>query len=395
MLMRKGAGVKIDMISPRDAGSRDVHVRDLSIALARRGHEVTVLTRRDDAERPVAMPLAPGVTVEQVRAGPARPLPEDATLPYVAEFAAGLARRWASRPPDIVHAHSWTCGLAALAGRRELGVPLVQTFHGLGNVRRRHLPDTDTSPPERLRIEAQVGMDAAAVIATCTDEVGELGSYGVRPGRVHVVPCGLDLDRFRPEGPAAARGDRPRILTAGRLVPRKGVDTVIEALCHVRDAELVVAGSGTEAARLTRLAEDRGVAGRVRFAGNVPREEIPALIRSADVFVSVPWYEPFGIAVTEAMACGVPVIASAVGGHLDTVIDGVTGLHVPPRVPGALAGRLRHLLTNPRLGRALAAAAGARAHARYPWGRIATESEAVYERVLGIAPGEFALASIR
>ncbi len=390
----EGRPLKIDMICGHGADGWDTHVRELSAALARRGHEVTVLIRRDDAGRPDS--ASHGVAVEYVRAGPARRLPEDATLPYAAEFAEGLARRWAASPPDIAHAQSWICGLAARDGGRGLGVPVVQTFHGLGNVRRRHLPDIDTSPPERIRVEARVGLDAAAVIATCTDEVGELASYGIRPGRVHVVPRGLDLDRFRPEGPVARRGDVPRVLTAGRLLPGRGVDTAIEALCHLRDAELVVAGApdGTdpesEAVRLERLAKDRGVAGRVHFLGHVPHQDIPALMRSADAFVSVPWFEPFGIAVTEAMACGVPVVASAVGGHLDTVIDGVTGLHVPPRVPGELAARLRHLFTEPRLGRALAAAAGARARARYPWHRIAAETEAVYERVLGVTHGRVA-----
>jgi glycosyltransferase involved in cell wall biosynthesis len=187
----------------------------------------------------------------------------------------------------------------------------------------------------------------------------------------------------------AARGDRPRIVTIGHLVPRKGVDTVIEALCHVPDAELVVVGGpgradlerDPEAPRLRWLASARGVDQRVLFAGRVRHEDMPALIRSADVVVSVPWYEPFGIAVIEAMACGVPVVVSAVGGHLDTVVDGVSGLHVPPRVPSALAGRLRRLLTDPRLGPSLAAAATARVRERYAWSRIAAETEAVYERV--------------
>jgi glycosyltransferase involved in cell wall biosynthesis len=109
---------------------------------------------------------------------------------------------------------------------------------------------------------------------------------------------------------------------------------------------------------------------------------MPALIRSADVVVSVPWYEPFGITAIEAMACGVPVVVSAVGGHLDTVVDGVTGLHVPPRVPSALAGRLRRLLTDPRLGASLGATAARRARERYNWSRIAAETEAVYNRVI-------------
>ncbi|MGH3376410.1 MAG: glycosyltransferase [Actinoallomurus sp.] len=373
-----------------DAGGQNVHVAALATALARRSHVVTVHTRRDDAGLPDSVPYAGGVTVEHVRAGPARPIAEDELLPYMAEFGERLARRWSSRPPDIVHAHSWLSGLAALGGVRDLDVPVVQTFHALGSVKRRYERDTDTSPPERLRLEAQVALGVSAIIATCTDEAGELGAYGVPPEGVQVVPCGVDTGRFRPGGPVAKRGDRPRVLTAGRLVPRSGVATVIEALCHVPDAELVVVGGpgrtelerDPEALRLRRLATDRGVAKRVVFTGGMPHEDMPALIRSADVVVSVPWYEPFGLTPIEAMACGVPVVVSAVGGHLDTVVDGVTGLHVPPRLPSALAGRLRTLLTDPRLGPALGSAAATRMRTRYDWSRIATETEAVYNRLI-------------
>jgi glycosyltransferase involved in cell wall biosynthesis len=400
--------LKIDLVSEHasplaaiGAGGQNVHVAALATALARRGHEVTVHTRRDDVALPDSVPYARGVTVEHVRAGPARPVPKDELLPYVPEFAAELARRWAARPPDVVHAHFWMSGLAALGGMGDLDIPVVQTFHALGSVTRRYQRAADTSPPERLRLEAQIGWDVAGIIATCGDEVGELGAYGIPPESVHVVPCGVDVERFRPGGPSAARGDRPRVLTIGRLVPRKGVDTVIEALCHVPDAELVVVGGpgrtdldrDPEAVRLRRLAVARGVDKRVLFTGRVRHEDLPALIRSADVVVSVPWYEPFGIATIEAMACGVPVVVSAVGGHLDTVADGVTGLHVPPRVPpGTLAGRLRRLLADPRLGPSLGAAGAARVRERYTWSRVAAETEAVYTRVIDGRPDAMAMA---
>jgi glycosyltransferase involved in cell wall biosynthesis len=178
------------------------------------------------------------------------------------------------------------------------------------------------------------------------------------------------------------------VLCLGRLVPRKGVDTVIEAMADVPGAELLIGGGpplpeldgDPEARRLLALARARGVEDRVVFLGQVPHEDAAALMRSADVVVSVPWYEPFGMVPVEAMACGVPVIGSAVGGHLDTISDGFTGLQVPPRDPLVLAGRLRDLLGDPRWRTALAAAGAARAHARYSWERIAALTETAYER---------------
>lgn len=371
-----------------DVGGQNVHVSGLAVALARRGHRVTVHTRRDDVTLPDSVPYAPGVTVSHVRAGPARPLAANELPPYMEEFAGRLARLWSSQRPDIVHAHFWLSGLAALHGVRGLGVPVVQTFHSLCGARRETPRDSDT--PERPRLEAQVALGASATIATCTDEAGELGAYGMPSDAVHVVPGGIDVSRFRPGGPVVERGDRPRVLTVGSLVPHQGVATVIEALCHVPEAELVIAGGPGQAElerdpemlRLRRLAVDRGVAKRVGFAGRVRHEDLPALIRSADVVVSVPWSASFGMATLEAMACGMPVAVSAVGGHLDTVVDGVTGLHVPPRVPSALAGRLRRLFSDPRLGQVLGLAAARRVRERYGWSRVAGETEAIYGRVV-------------
>jgi D-inositol-3-phosphate glycosyltransferase len=375
-------------------GGPGVHVGALARALARRGHRVSVLTRRDDVTLPDTVAYAPGVTVEHVRAGPARPVARDQAPPYMTEFAGELAKRWLRARPDVVHAHGWLSGLAAqraagAVGPATPGIRVTQTFHSLAGLGRRCGGDPDAGPPGRPAHEARLARDAAAVIAMCAEEAGELAAYGVPPGSVHPVPCGVDVALFRPAGPAARRGDRPRVVTVGPVLAHAGVDTAVEALCHVPDAELIVAGGPVraelerdpEVVRLRRLALARGVAGRVVFTGRIRHEDVPALIRSADAAVSVPPYVPSGVAAVEAMACGVPVVVSAVGGHLDTVTDGVTGLYVPPHVPSALAARLRRLLTDPRLGSSLGAAAVARARERHAWTRIAAETEAVYDRV--------------
>ncbi|HLI40744.1 MAG TPA: glycosyltransferase [Streptosporangiaceae bacterium] len=388
--------MKIDLVSEHasplaalggaDAGGQNVHVASLATALAGRGHDVAVYTRRDGPELPDAMSPWPGVTVEHVPAGPPRPLPKDDLLPYMPAFAEWLADRWSAGRPDVVHAHFWMSGLAAVMAARRCPLPVVQTFHALGRVKRRYQARADTSPPQRIRLERIVAQRASAVIATCTDEVTELAAYGARPDHTHVVPCGVDCDRFRPGGLAPRRDGPARVLTLGRLVPRKGVDTVIAAIADVPGAQLIVAGGperarlddDPEVARLRAVARDARVRSRVTFTGRIGHEQVPALMRSADVIVSDPWYEPFGMVTLEAMACGAAVIASGVGGHLDTVADGVTGLLVPPRDPGALAGRIRYLLADPGRRRVLGAAAAARARSRYSWARIAAEAEAVY-----------------
>jgi glycosyltransferase involved in cell wall biosynthesis len=379
-----------------DAGGQNIHVEALAGALARAGHQVTVHTRRDSAELPARVRTADGVVVEHLDAGPAEPVAGAALLPLVGEIGARLADRLAAEPPDVVHAHFWTSGLAALAATRDLDVPVVQTFHALGVTRRRHHGRQDTSPPVRSRIERALAHDVDRVLATCTDEVAELVRMGVARGRVSVVPSGVDVERFTPDGPVAERGARPRLLSIGRLVPRKGFDTAIRALTAVPDAELVIAGGpaedipggpggaldrNPEAQRLRGLAERFGVADRVRLVGAVPRPDMPALLRSADLVVCTPWYEPFGLVPLEAMACGVPVVASAVGGFLDTVVDGATGTLVPPRRPDLLAAEIRRLLAEPFWREAYGTAGVDRARARYSWERIAEGTLAAYDEV--------------
>ncbi len=375
-----------------DAGGQNVLVAGLARALAAQGVQVTVYTRRDAADLPDRVDLAPGVGVVHVPAGPARPIPKDELLPYMDAFADELAAAWAEGPPDLVHAHFWMSGRAALRAAQPLGLPVVQTFHALGVVKRRHQGDADTSPPERIPEERRIIVGGAdCVLVTCSDELFEVIRLGGDRSRISVVPCGVDLETFRPQGPRIrrTRGLR-RVVIVTRLVERKGIGDVIEALAAVPDCELLIAGGPPAAA----LAEDpayrdfsarargAGVADRVRFLGAVEHGQVPALLRSADVVACVPWYEPFGMVAVEALACGVPVVATAVGGLVDTVVDRVTGLHVAPRDPQAIARGLSTLLDRPQLREAMGGAGAARAGAHYGWHQVARATKAVYERVL-------------
>ncbi|QCB93724.1 glycosyltransferase [Cellulomonas shaoxiangyii] len=373
-----------------DAGGQNVHVAALTGALAERGHDVTVYTRRDDPALPERVRTAPGVEVVHVPAGPPAAVPKDDLLPWMPDLGAWVAADWATRgAPDVVHAHFWMSGLAALHAAEPHGVPTVQTYHALGSVKRRHQGAKDTSPAGRVSAEAAIGRRVDAVVATCSDEVRELTRLGVPPERVRTVPCGVDVDHFRPVPGAAgpfARTRRHRLVCLGRLVERKGVDTVLRALAGLPDAELLVAGGpdpgaladDAEATRLALLAERLGVAGRVHLLGRVGHADVPALVSSADLVVATPWYEPFGIVPLEAAACGVPVVGSAVGGLLDSVADGVTGVLVPARDPDALAAAVRGLLDDPARRRAMGAAARHRALARYSWRGVAAQTELVY-----------------
>ena len=388
-----------------DAGGQNVHVAALACALSRRGHDVTVYTRRDDPDSPARVQTADGVVVVHVDAGPAEVVPKDDLLPYMAEFAERLADYWRDERPDIVHSHFWMSGVAAIDAARKtdaaLGghLPVLHTFHALGIVKRRHQGVEDTSPAERERLEPWVGRTVDGVIATCSDEAFELKALGVPSNRISVTPCGVDIEHFTPAPESEADHDGPvRIMTVGRLVKRKGVGQVIRALPMLADKNVelaIVGGSGSEdpeATRLLALADQLGVADRVRMAGQVGRRDMPAMLRTADVVVATPWYEPFGIVPLEAMACGIPLVVSAVGGLIDSVVDGLTGIHVPPRDSAAIAEALRSLLDDPARMREFGRNGRSRVEARYSWDRVAADTEQTYRgtvdraEALGIRP---------
>ncbi|MFD8391329.1 glycosyltransferase [Streptomyces sp. NPDC059680] len=372
-----------------DAGGQNVYVAQVARQLARKGYRVTVYTRRDSAGLPDRVTLIDGVQVVHVPAGPPVPVPKDQLLPHMVEFGSFLARQWSLSPPDVVHSHFWMSGLAALAGARELGIPVVQTYHALGTVKKRYEGAADTSPPQRLAIEEAVGHECARIIATCSDEVAELKAMGLPEDRISVVPCGVDPDQFAPAPGSRPAGARRRLLSVGRLVPRKGFDRAIRVLADVPDTELIVAGGpeadllGTdpEARRLCAVAGEYGVGDRVTLLGGVGRARMPRLMAGADLVLSLPRYEPFGIVPLEAMSCAVPVVATAVGGQLDTVVDGTTGVLVPADEDHDLGAVVRALLADPdRLAR-YGAAGRQRVLTHYTWDRVADGVAGVYSAV--------------
>jgi glycosyltransferase involved in cell wall biosynthesis len=373
-----------------DAGGQNVHVAALAGGLAELGHDVTVYSRRDDPDVPTTLRGPEGYAVEHVPAGPPTEVPKDELLQYMPAFGEYLHSRWQEAPVDVVHAHFWMSGLASVDAARGLGVPVLQTFHALGTVKKRHQGARDTSPQMRIPLERRLVRSVSRVISTCSDEVRELEAIGMPRGHATIIPCGVDADVFRPL-PTTRPADGPhRLLVIGRIVERKGVGNVIESLADLPEVQLTIAGgpprdqldADPEINRLRRLAVHHGVDDRVDFVGGVARADVPALMCAADIVVCVPWYEPFGIVPVEAMACGRPVVGSAVGGLLDTVVPELTGELVPPRRPDLLAPMLRDLLADPARRERYGRAGRRRAVRTYQWRQVVEATEEVYDSVL-------------
>ncbi|HEX2315074.1 MAG TPA: glycosyltransferase [Thermomonospora sp.] len=377
---------------PAGGDVHTIHVTELARALGRQGHRVTVYTRRTDGDTRPRTRLGAGATVEQLTAGPARRLDETHTLPHVRAFTDELSRRLAEprQRPDLVHAHGWLGGLAAYAAVQDTGIPLVQSFHGLGVVERRRPGGPDAVHPARVRIERALGRGVTAVLAGCESEADELVRMGVARPRIAVVPYGVDGERFRQTGPVMPRGRRPRLAMVCGDLAHGGVATAIRALAHVPDAELVVAGGPARedlegdatVHRLRTLAKELHVDDRVLFLGRLPRRDVPKLLRTARLALCLAEHQPSGMTPLEAMACGVPVVAVPTGASADSVLDGVTGLHVPAGRPVALGRALRRLLGEETTLSAWSIAAADRAHSRYAWERVAAEAARAYAKLL-------------
>ncbi len=389
-----------------DSGGQNIYVANVARQLQRSGHEVDVFTRRDRALLP-AISNMDGVRVIHVPAGPPLQLPKEQLLPYMGEFAdflTGFFRRQRA-PYQVMHANFFMSGLAGLKVKRALGIPLVTTFHALGRVRRLHQGSDDGFPDERFAIEDELVRHSDAIIAECPqDESDLIEMYHADAERIEIVPCGFDAEEFHPMDRNEARKALgwPRngfiVLQLGRIVPRKGIDNVILGLGalkaqHGIDAQLYVVGGNSdtpneiatpEIARLRGIARHAGVEHSTIFVGRRGREQLHQFYSAASVFVTTPWYEPFGITPVEAMACGTPVIGANVGGIRHSVKDGETGWLVPPRDPAALAMRLAALQRDPALARCMGEAGLARARTEFTWSGVATALKAVYARVADV-----------
>ena len=386
-----------------DSGGQNVYVAQVARRLAAAGHEVDVFTRRDRLDLPPTVEVD-GYRVVHVDAGPAYFVRKEDLLPYMREFADRVCRFTMAqpRPHDIVHANFWMSGIVAEELKRRFGIPFVITFHALGKVRRIHQGDRDEFPVEREEIEARLVGCADQIIAECPqDEFDLMSLYGALPSRMTMIPGGYDPEECRPVGMREARAhlglspEAPILLQLGRLVPRKGIDNAIRALARVRQdhpaATLLIAGGESERpdpvltseiARLSELAAEEGVSDGVHFIGQRPREELKYWYSAADTLVATPWYEPFGLAPLEAMACGTPVIGARVGGLQYTVVDGVTGLLVPPNDPEALASAASRILGDEALRRRFSAQGAARASELFTWDAVTAQLEDCFESVI-------------
>ncbi|MBD0255181.1 MAG: glycosyltransferase family 1 protein [Cytophagales bacterium] len=387
-----------------DSGGQNIYVDQVARNLATLGYEVDIYTRWDDPTRDQITKYLPGVRVIHVEAGPRQVLPKEQLFGYMDEFAANMEAFIVEEGLhyQVVHAHFWMSGYVAMQLRKSLGIPYVVTFHALGKIRRIHQGTADGFPDCRFSVEETVARKADLVIAECPQDKEDLMIlYYVPEEKIKVIPCGFDGTEFYPIDRRRARlklglhPDEPVILQLGRMVPRKGVENVVRSLALVngrreQPARLLIVGGETddpdplktpEIARLQAVASEHNLLSQISFVGRKQRGHLKYFYNAADIFVSTPWYEPFGITPLEAMACGTPVVGSNVGGIKFSVKHGKTGYLVPPNEPEILSERLLEILDNPALSRTFSLNAIKHVNSMFTWDKVAAGIAKVYDRV--------------
>lgn len=386
-----------------DTGGQNVYVAQLARQLAIQGYLVDVFTRKDDANLPDVVNWVNGVRVINIEAGPVANVPKEELLPYMKVFKVNMLKfiRVEGIEYTLVHANFFMSALVAMGIKQQLGVPFVVTFHALGHVRRIHQNDADKFPVERLAIEEQAVKMADQIIAECPQDKEDLiNYYNANEDKISIIPCGFSHNEFSPMDKQCARRilglpqDEHIILQLGRMVPRKGVDNVIEALAGVKtknkQVRLLIVGGECEKleeetcpeyARLLNVARKHGVIEQVIFAGRKNRDRLRYYYAAADIFITTPWYEPFGITPLEAMACGTPVIGSNVGGIKYSIKDGETGVLVEPHNPQQLAQALNELLSDEMLLSDMSENAIEHVNCYFTWEDVANMLKKVYRNI--------------
>jgi len=366
----------------------NVYVHSLSSALARAGVDCDVYTRAWRPDLAPVVSVEPGFRVHHIVAGPVAVVPKESMAELVPAFTEGvLGATRTHGSPDLIHANYWLSGVAGHALKHELGLPLVSTFHTLARVK---AEVTAEESEHRGRAEAEVVGCSDAILASSDDERAQLERlYDAQPGRVEIVPPGVDHERFAPGGRDRARahlglGRGPMLLFVGRIQPLKGVDVAIETAARLGpDVTLVIVGgpSGpdgeSERWRLDQLVADLGIGTRIRFVAPQPHAELARWYRAADVCLVPSRSESFGLVALEAAACGTPVVAAAVGG-LPTLVDhGMTGFLVEGGDADGFAASVDRILGASSLAAAMGQAAAVRAR-RYSWSITAARLRRLY-----------------
>ena len=390
-------GDPLGRIGEPDVGGQCVYIRELSSALAAQGTKVLAFTRDRSDGKPEREQMAPGADLIRIPCGPEGFLAKEKILPYLSAFANEMSTYL--RGDEIISSHFWDGGY--VAGLLKSTSKWIHTSHSLGKRKLASLPQADHAKySDRIRTESEIVDRCDAVVASTTLERQDLVNlYGADEAKISVIPPGVDTNRFHPpHGRQAQKKDLglsqgPVVFTMGRLDLRKGFDLffraaaqVIEMLGEQTDIQFVLsAGTDTEDLQeatqrdhLAKLLKTLRIEKSVRWLPVLSVEEVPLYYGASDIFVMPSRYELFGIVLLEAMACGIPVIATKFGGPPEIVSDGKDGRLVDPTDINLFASTIIDLVNNRNLRKQMGKTAREHVEERYCWKTLAREHQKLY-----------------
>lgn len=375
-----------------DGGGMNVYVRELVSALAHAGLDCTTYTRAWHPDLPRVVNVEPNHRVVHVPAGDFD-LPKGELLSVVDTFADGVRDDIvANGGTDVLHANYWLSGIAGHRLKHELDLPLVMTFHTFARVKAQ---GGDPESSVREDGESSIIGCTDAICVSCTEEERQFRDlYGNPPGTIEIVAPGVEHAFFAPGDKRGARHalripfEVPVMLFVGRIQPLKGLDVAVRALAQLDDTatRLIVVGGASgdegdvEVQRINGLIDELGVRDRVQFVAPQAHHLLSTFYRAADVVIVPSRSESFGLVALEAAACGIPVVASGVGGLITIIDDGVTGHLVADRDPAMFAHHINRLVANPIAAADMGRRAAEKAR-NYTWSFAAARLRRAYSDV--------------
>ena len=390
-------GDPLGRIGEPDVGGQCVYIRELSSALAAQGAKVLAFTRDRSDGKPKREQMAPGADVIRIPCGPKGFLSKEDLLPHLDEFATVLSGYLSG--DEVISSHFWDGGY--VAGLLKGSHKWIHTSHSLGKRKLASLPEANPADyKDRITIETDILQRCTSVIASTGLEKQDLVElYGANEAKVTVVPPGVDADYFHPGSDKKVLKEElglsadPMVFTLGRLDPRKGFDLYLRAAAQAkqqlnhRGQVQFVLSAGTsnenghetkERERLQQLSKSLQLDRSFIWRPVLPKEDIPRYYGASDVFVMPSRYELFGIVMLEAMACGVPVIATKFGGPPEVITDGVNGRLVDPTDIEAFAEAMTELIQHPKERERMGKAARQTIENKYSWETLARRHLRLY-----------------
>ena len=379
----------------KDTGGMSVYVRELAGELGKQGLLVDIYTRVHEPGNNQIVKLGHNVRLIHLRAGEDKDIHKLAVYSYLPDFACNLEsfRKDNRLRYDLVFSHYWLSGWVGEYLQNWWHVPHLMMFHTLGSVKNA-IGIGDDESELRIETERQLAENCHHIIAATETEKEERVRHGASPERISVIPCGVNLELFRPIDKDRAKqqlgfGNDKVILCVGRIEPLKGIDRLLRAMTYLQDnpgLRLVIIGgdehSQDEMARLQKLSRNLQIDGAVSFLGLIKQEKLPYFYSAADVCVVPSYYESFGLVALESIACGTPVVATNVGDLKTIIREGETGHIVADNTPRGLADKIALLLAQPSPNRESVLSIRASV-SRFSWSNIA--QELVREYRLGLA----------